>query len=60
MNHRNILMPSTDSRVTMQHVKYTNKYFEQSSNSQIFNKYKTGSLPDTPLVSSQTSCRHSV
>ena len=39
-------MLSTVNRVKMQHIRHINKYFEQSSNSQIFNKYKSGSRLD--------------
>ena len=42
-------MLSTDNRVKMQHIKHANKYFEQSSNSQIFNNYKSGSHPDPSI-----------
>ena len=43
-----ISMLSTDNNVTIQHNKYANKIFQQLNNSQIFNKYRTGSHTDPP------------
>ena len=49
IHHKIISMLLTDNRISIQHIKYANKFLEQLNNLQIFNKYNTGSHLDPSI-----------